>query len=174
MSQPSPPSDATIQACLLDLDAAMALRQAWRRDGLRLVLTNGCFDLLHPGHVRYLAAARRLGDRLLVALNDDGSTRGLKGPGRPVLPLADRAELLCALRSVDAVLPFGESTAVRLVQALAPDLYVKGGDYAASSRRPPEADAAEALGGEVRFLPFVDGRSTTAILARIRAGEPGR
>ena len=169
----SPQPDDSAGACLLDLEAALALRRRWRQAGLRVVLTNGCFDLLHPGHVRYLAAARHLGDRLLVALNDDGSTRGLKGPGRPILALADRAELLCALRSVDAVLPFGEDTAVTLVQALAPDIYVKGGDYDARGHRPPEADAAEALGGEVRFLPFLDGRSTTAILARIRAGDGG-
>ncbi len=159
-------------AGLLDLEAARALRRRWRAAGLRVVMTNGCFDLLHVGHLRYLRAARALGDRLLVALNDDASTRGLKGPGRPILPLAERAELLGALRCVDGLVAFGEPTAVALVRILAPDLYVKGGDYDAESRRPPEADAAEAAGGEVAFLPFVAGRSTSELIARIR--ESGR
>ncbi len=131
-------------------------------------MTNGCFDLLHSGHARYLAAARALGDRLVVALNDDASTRALKGPGRPILPLAERAELLCALRSVDAVVAFAAPTAVEIVRALRPDVYVKGGDYGTASNRPPEADAAEAVGARVAFLPFVEGRSTSAIIAHIR------
>lgn len=108
----------------------------WAAAGERVVLTNGCFDLLHVGHTRYLAAARALGDRLVVALNDDASTHRLKGPGRPILPLAERAELLCALRWVDAVVAFGAPTAVAIVTALRPDVYVKGGDYAAAGNRP--------------------------------------
>jgi len=137
-----------------------------------VVLTNGCFDLLHVGHTRYLAAARALGDRLVVALNDDASTHRLKGPGRPILPLAERAELLCALRWVDAVVAFGAPTAVAIVTALRPDVYVKGGDYAAAGNRPPEADAAEAVGARVAFVPFVAGQSTSGIVARIRAEAP--
>lgn len=156
-------------SCWLTLDALRARRDAWSESGERVVLTNGCFDLLHSGHVRYLAAARALGDRLVVALNDDLSTRDLKGPGRPILPLAERAELLCALRVVDAVVAFGAPTAVDIVRALRPDIYVKGGDYGPGAKRPPEADAAEAVGAQVAFLPFVEGRSTSAIIAQIHA-----
>lgn len=158
-------------ACAVDLADACRWRTRWADAGERVVLTNGCFDLLHVGHTRYLAAARALGDRLIVALNDDGSTHRLKGVGRPILPLAERAELLCALRWVDAVVPFGTPTAVALVTALRPDVYVKGGDYGAAGNRPPEADAAEAVGARVAFLPFVAGRSTSAIVARIREAD---
>lgn len=157
----------------LSLPTLLELRRAWAAAGERVVLTNGCFDLLHVGHLRYLVAARALGERLVVALNDDASTRALKGPGRPILPLAERAELLGALRCVDAVVAFEGGTAVALVEALQPEVYVKGGDYDAARRRPPEADAAEAAGARVVFLPFVAGRSTSALLARIRSGEAG-
>jgi len=166
--------DATVAAaCWLDLDALVARRAAWSAEGRRVVLTNGCFDLLHAGHVRYLSAARALGDRLVVALNDDASTRALKGPGRPILPLAERAELLCALRAVDAVVAFGGPTACEVVRATAPDVYVKGGDYGHLVNRPPEADAAERAGARVAFLPLVGGRSTSAVIARIRGADVG-
>lgn len=164
---PNPTVPPPHSACWLPLDALRALRDTWSEAGERVVLTNGCFDLLHSGHVRYLASARALGDRLVIALNDDLSTRGLKGPGRPILPLAERAELLCALRVVDAVVAFGAPTAVDIVRALRPDIYVKGGDYGPGANRPPEADAAEAVGARVAFLPFVEGRSTSAIIAHI-------
>jgi D-glycero-beta-D-manno-heptose 1-phosphate adenylyltransferase len=144
-----------------------AARRAWAADGLRVVLTNGCFDLLHVGHVRYLAAARALGDVLVVAVNDDASTRRRKGPRRPLVSLAERMELLAALRMVDAVVPFGEDTAVGVVRALLPDVYVKGGDYDGALARPPEADAAAACGAEVVFVPFEVGHSTSALAERI-------
>jgi rfaE bifunctional protein nucleotidyltransferase chain/domain len=166
-ASPKPADPPSSSACWLLLDALCTLRAAWSETGERVVLTNGCFDLLHSGHVRYLAAARALGDRLVVALNDDLSTQSLKGPGRPILPLAERAELLCALRVVDAVVAFGAPTAVEIVRALRPDIYVKGGDYGHGANRPPEADAAEAIGARVAFLPFVEGRSTSAIIAHI-------
>ncbi|MFN2115837.1 MAG: adenylyltransferase/cytidyltransferase family protein [Anaerolineae bacterium] len=156
--------------CAVDLAAAIDLRERWARDGERVVLTNGCFDLLHVGHTRYLARARALGDRLIVALNDDASARLLKGPGRPVVPAKERAELLCALRDVDAVVLFGEPTAEGVVADLAPDVYVKGGDYDDRANRPPEADVAEAAGGVVRFVPYVRGRSTSELIERIRRG----
>lgn len=165
----SPDSLAAPDAsCAGDLSTLRARRAAWRARGERVVLTNGCFDLLHAGHARYLAAARALGDRLVVALNDDASVRALKGAGRPVLPLAERAELLCALRAVDGVLPFAGRRADAVIDALRPDVWAKGGDYDLEDNRPPEADLALRLGVEVRFLPFVAGRSTSAILARIR------
>lgn len=155
-------------ACLCSLAEAGELCSAWRRDGLEVVLTNGCFDLLHVGHVRYLAAARALGDRLVVALNDDASTRALKGAGRPLAPQRERAEVLCALRAVDAVVVFGGPTASSVVRELRPAVYVKGGDYSAAGNRPPEADVAEQLGASVVFLPYVKGRSTSELIERIR------
>jgi rfaE bifunctional protein nucleotidyltransferase chain/domain len=151
---------------LVSLAEALARRAAWAEAGERVVLTNGCFDLLHAGHVRYLAAARARGDRLVVALNDDAGVRRLKGPGRPLMPLSDRAELLAALRSVDLVVAFGQDTAVDLVRALAPEVYAKGGDYGPGNW-PPEASAAAALGAEVAFLALAPGRSTTALARRL-------
>jgi D-glycero-beta-D-manno-heptose 1-phosphate adenylyltransferase len=161
-------SPGTETECTCSLPALLVLREAWRRQGRVVVLTNGCFDLLHAGHVGYLAAARALGDRLVVALNDDASTRALKGPGRPLVPQGDRATVLCALRAVDAVLTFGESTASGVVFALKPDVYVKGGDYDARGNRPPEADVAEACGARVVFVPLAPGYSTSALIERVR------
>lgn len=139
----------------------------WKAVGGRTVFTNGCFDLLHVGHLRYLQAARALGDRLVVGLNSDRSVRALKGPERPILPEAERAELLDALACVDAVVVFDEQTAERAIAAVKPDLYVKGGDYQAEAI--PETPLVRELGGEVRVLPFVEGRSTTSLIERIQA-----
>jgi rfaE bifunctional protein nucleotidyltransferase chain/domain len=161
-------SDGPLGCQLLTIADLSAQRVIWADLGLKVVATNGCFDLLHVGHVRYLAAARALGDVLVVGLNDDASTRALKGPERPIVPLADRAEVLCALRTVDAVVPFGDETAHKIVAAARPDVYVKGGDYEGAARRPPEADLAEAYGAEVVILPYVADRSTSATIARIR------
>lgn len=154
---------------VLSLQAAGKQRAGWQRSSWRVVFTNGCFDLLHVGHVRYLQAARQLGDLLVVALNDDESVRRLKGPGRPFVPLGDRAEVLCSLRAVDFVVPFGGSTAEEVVRSLRPDVYVKGGDYDSEGRRPPEVDVALDIGAEVEFLPLVVGRSTSSLVDRIRA-----
>jgi D-beta-D-heptose 7-phosphate kinase/D-beta-D-heptose 1-phosphate adenosyltransferase len=142
-----------------------------------LVFTNGCFDLLHPGHVEYLHEARALGDVLVVGLNTDDSVRRLKGPDRPFNDQASRATVLAGLASVDAVSLFDEDTPAELIQALEPDVLVKGGDYA-----PEEVVGARAVrqgGGEVRILPFRKGYSTTALVERIRRGvgregAPGR
>ncbi len=139
----------------------------WRRHGLRIVFTNGCFDLLHPGHIAYLSEAKALGDRLVIGLNDDASIHRLKGPSRPVNPLADRAAMLGALRMVDLVVPFSEDTPLELIQALRPDILVKGGDY-----RPETIVGAEEVrgwGGEVVVIPFLDGHSSTGLIARIRS-----
>lgn len=132
----------------------------------RLVMTNGCFDLLHPGHVAYLAEARALGDRLVVAVNDDASVRRLKGPDRPVNALGDRMAVLAGLASVDWVVPFSEDTPARLIEAVAPDVLVKGGDYRVEQIAGHESVLAR--GGEVRVLPFVSGHSTTATINRLR------
>jgi rfaE bifunctional protein nucleotidyltransferase chain/domain len=144
-------------------------REALRRDGKRLVMTNGVFDLLHAGHVCYLDGARRLGDALVVAVDSDESVRALaKGADRPIVPAADRAEVVAALRSVDAVVIFDGPTAVSVVAALQPDIYVKGGDYADGAKPLPEAETVRAYGGEVAFVPLLPGRSTSALLERIR------
>ncbi len=151
-----------------------ALRErvaALRSSGGRLVLTNGCFDLLHVGHVRYLQAARALGDFLAVGLNSDASVRTLKGAGRPLVPQDERAEVLAALACVDAVVVFDEPTAETLVAALRPEVYVKGSDYSVATL--PEAGVVEGYGGTVRLVPVLPGVSTTALVARIRGdGRP--
>ena len=138
-----------------------------RESGGCLVFTNGCFDLLHPGHVSYLRAARSLGDALVVGLNSDASVGRLKGPSRPIVPEKDRAVILAALKSVDAVVLFGEDTPVRLMRELKPANYVKGGDYRIDDL--PEAEVAAELGAEVRILPFELEYSTTALIERIRS-----
>jgi rfaE bifunctional protein nucleotidyltransferase chain/domain len=155
---------------LVSIAAAAAVRQALRSQGKTAVLTNGIFDLLHVGHVRYLQAARELGDALFVGLNSDASARGLKGQTRPLVPQAERAEMLCALASVDYVVIFEEQTAECLVRALQPDIYAKGGDYLAAQgegKHLPEAPVVESYGGRVVILPYSAGHSTSALVERI-------
>jgi len=155
---------------VVTLPELLALRHRWRAEGKTLVLTNGTFDVLHVGHLRYLQAARALGDILVVAVNSDASVRAYKGPGRPVVPQDERAELLAALRCVDYVIIFNELTATHLVEALQPEIYVKGGDYSVSTGKPlPEAEAVRAHGGEVRIIPYVEGHSATDIIARMKS-----
>jgi rfaE bifunctional protein nucleotidyltransferase chain/domain len=151
---------------LLTLGELALLRAQWRAEGMRLVLTNGTFDLLHIGHVRYLQAARELGDVLVVGINSDASVRGYKGPGRPVVPQDERAEIVGALRCVDYTTIFDEPTATHLVEALQPEVYAKGGDYAPGSKPLPEAPAVERYGGQVRIIPFVEGRSASELIRR--------
>jgi rfaE bifunctional protein nucleotidyltransferase chain/domain len=148
-----------------------------RASGLSVVLTNGCFDLLHVGHVRYLETAKSLGDVLIVGVNTDRSTRALKGPGRPIHGEQDRAEVVAALSSVDAVTLFDENTAIELVKRLRPDIYVKGGDYVsdpADLRYPPEGHEVVAQGGAVFIVDLIEGRSTTSTLERIEQQETGK
>ncbi len=143
---------------------------ALRRRGQRIVFTNGVFDLLHPGHVRYLRAARQLGDVLVVAINSDRSARRLnKGRGRPLVGEHDRAEVLAALEMVSYVTIFDEDTPYAIVQALQPDVLVKGGDWKPDAI--VGADIVRARGGRVRSLPYVRGYSTTGIIGRLRAPE---
>lgn len=130
----------------------------------RVVFTNGCFDILHAGHVRYLAQARALGDCLVLGLNSDASVRRLKGESRPVNAELDRAAVLSALRSVDFVVLFDEPTAEDLIEKVRPAVYAKGGDYTLETL--PEARIVERYGGEVAFIPLVAGKSTTNIIAR--------
>lgn len=151
------------------LEEARGLRERLERIGLKLVFTNGCFDLLHPGHVRYLVAAREMGDHLLVAVNSDQSVRKIKGPSRPVQPQSVRAEMLAALESVDSVVVFDEETPLRAIEALLPDVLVKGGDW--KEEDIVGADVVRARGGLVRSIPFEEGFSTTALIERIRTGH---
>ena len=144
-------------------------REALRARGRVLVVTNGCFDILHAGHVGYLESARSLGDALLVGLNGDDSVRQLKGPERPVVPEEDRARVLAGLGCVDAVCVFPEKRAVRFLSGARPDVYVKGGDYTLETIDQEERRAVESGGGRIVFMPFLPGRSTTSLLARIRS-----
>ena len=147
------------------LDELLALRAGWRAAGRTVVWTNGCFDVLHAGHLASLAAARRLGDVLVVGVNDDAAVRRLKGPGRPVVPEADRAALLAALRDVDYVVVFTEDTPEAVLSRLRPEVAAKGADYAGADGKPiPERALVEGYGGRVAFLPLLEGRSTSALL----------
>jgi D-beta-D-heptose 7-phosphate kinase/D-beta-D-heptose 1-phosphate adenosyltransferase len=148
--------------------AALAERMdLYRKQGRRILFTNGCFDILHRGHITYLNRAKTLGDVLVVAVNDDGSVQRLKGPTRPINPLEDRAQVLAALSCVDHIVPFSGDSPTDALRAVRPDVYVKGGDYTYDSL--PEAPLVEELGGEVRILPFMEDRSTTGMIDRIRA-----
>jgi D-beta-D-heptose 7-phosphate kinase/D-beta-D-heptose 1-phosphate adenosyltransferase len=140
-----------------------------RRAGKRIVLTNGCFDILHSGHISYLNAAKALGDLLVVGLNTDAGVRRLKGAGRPINTLDERAAVLAGLSAVDHIVAFDEDTAAELCAALRPHVFVKGGDY--TRERLPEAAVVEAQGGEVKILPYVRDRSTTSIIERVRAAR---
>ena len=160
---PSPPRDR-----ILSTTAELA---AWRdeldAEGKKLVFTSGCFDLVHPGHTRYLQQARDLGDALVIALNSDASVRELKGPSRPINDQTDRAEVLRALRSVDAVVVFHEQRTTRLIQAIRPHIFSKGGDYTEDSINPEELAALRSVGAAIRILPIVEGKSTTSTLKRM-------
>ncbi len=155
---------------VVTLEEARALREKAGSEGKRVVFTNGCFDLLHVGHVRYLQEASRQGDVLIVGLNDDRSTRRIKGKGRPYVSEEDRAEILAALQCVDYVVLFGERTAERLARLLEPDVYVKGGNYRLEEL--PEARVVAEYGGTVYLTPFVPERSTTKLVSTIVAGRP--
>jgi rfaE bifunctional protein nucleotidyltransferase chain/domain len=141
-------------------------RERLRREGKRLVFTNGCFDLLHPGHVSYLSQARALGDALVVALNSDRSVRSIKGEGRPILNQRERAEVIAALEAVDYVTIFDEETPREVIAAVLPDVLVKGGDWALDEI--VGRDEVEAAGGKVLSLPYIEGSSTTDIIERIK------
>ena len=163
------------------LDELAQLRQLWRDQAMKIVFTNGIFDLLHIGHLQYLEAARQRGDLLIVGLNSDSSARRLKGPKRPLIPQAERAALLLGLRPVDYVTIFDDLTAEWLVAALQPDLYVKGGDYSLSesaspsgasdgsqpTKALPEARIVQSYGGQVELITYLPGHSTTELIERI-------
>jgi rfaE bifunctional protein nucleotidyltransferase chain/domain len=152
---------------ILTSEQLPAWREALRAQGRKLAVTNGCFDLLHRGHVTYLEAARNEGDALLVGLNADASVRAIKGPQRPVNSEDDRAAVIAALASVDGVCVFSDPTALRFLETVQPDIYVKGGDYTIDTINQDERRLVEKLGGKVVVLAGVPGRSTTALLEKI-------
>ena len=141
----------------------------WRRAGDNVILANGCFDLLHVGHVRYLRAAKELGGRLVVAINSDHSVRGLKGEGRPLMPAEERAEILASLADVDAVVIFDEPDVRTLIREIHPDVQAKGTDYTADSV--PERDAMLACGGRVEIVGDPKDHSATELIARMRTTQ---
>jgi len=158
-----------VHSAILIIEEAILRFGCEKCNGRRVVFINGCFDLLHPGHVRALELARELGDVLIVGLNSDASVRQLKGPGRPVIPELERAEILAALESVDAVVIFKEPTPREVISRLLPDVLVKGSDW--SGDQIVGREEVEAAGGRVVSVPLVPGYSTTAILQRIRQGS---
>jgi rfaE bifunctional protein nucleotidyltransferase chain/domain len=162
LKQASDPRDR-----ILPLAELVPRIRAARAAGRRVVLTNGCFDLLHVGHVRYLYSAAAEGDLLVVAVNSDAGVRGLKGPGRPIQPELERAELLAALEPVDYVTLFDEPTVVEVIRALKPDVHCKGTDYTVESV--PERGVVESVGGEVRIVGDNTDHATTDLVSRIRA-----
>lgn len=154
-----------------DVAALLARLEPLRRAGRRIVLTNGCFDILHSGHIGYLSAAKALGDVLVVGLNTDAGVRRLKGAARPINTLEERAAVLAGLSAVDHVVAFDEDTAVELCAAVRPHVFAKGGDY--TRDRLPEAAVVEAQGGQVRLLPYLRDRSTSSVIERVRAARDG-
>ena len=152
---------------ILTVDELVRVADDLRAVGKRLVVTNGCFDLLHAGHVRYLSAARELGDALAVAVNGDASVRTLKGEGRPLNSEHDRAELVAALRSVDYVAVFPEVRASHLLERVRPAVYVKGGDYKPETLNSEERAVLNKIGAEIRIIPFQPGYSTSGLIERM-------
>lgn len=152
---------------IIEWHALPGWREAIRKSGKKLVVTNGCFDILHLGHVTYLENARNFGDLLLLGVNGDAGVRELKGPTRPVNSEFDRAAVLAALESVGAVCIFSEKTATRFLTAARPDIYVKGGDYTLDTLNQDERHAVESAGGKIVLVPFVPGKSTTSLLEKI-------
>ena len=152
---------------IIPWDKLPAWRAVWRARGKKLVVTNGCFDILHLGHVIYLENARNSGEALLIGLNGDDSVRQLKGPDRPVNGEQDRAGVLAALGCVDGVCIFPEKTATHFLAQAQPDVYVKGGDYTLETLNPDERRTVEQAGGKIIIVPIVPGKSTTALLKKI-------
>jgi len=152
---------------IIEWDRLAEWRSAMRASGKKLVVTNGCFDILHLGHITYLESARNMGDALLIGVNGDAAVSGLKGPGRPVNSEYDRAAVLAALQSVDGACIFTDVRATRFLAAAQPDVYVKGGDYTLETLDQNERRAVESAGGRIVLVPFVPGKSTTGLLEKI-------
>ena len=162
-----PPDVADFSGAILSADDAVAWREAQRAAGRRVVFTNGCFDIVHAGHIGYLAWARAQGDALVLGLNGDASVRALKGPQRPYVPFDDRALVLAGLRSVDVVVGFSETTPEALLERIRPDIHVKSAQYRIDDL--PERYVVERHGGRIVLAPHAAGKSTTDLVARVRA-----
>jgi len=156
-----------LESKIITLEQLPAWRSSLRDQGRRLVVTNGCFDILHVGHIRYLNSARAEGDLLLIGLNGDRSVQQLKGPERPINPEQDRALLLAALACVDAVCVFPEKRATRFLGLAAPDVYVKGGDYTLETLDTDEREAVQSADGQIVFIPFVASKSSSLLIDKI-------
>lgn len=157
---------------LLTLEQAIELRESLRAAGQTMVMTNGCFDLLHVGHISYLQEAKKLGDKLWVLINSDASVRELKGPTRPIESEAERAYCLAALSCIDTIVVFNSPRIVEEIKLLKPDIYTKAGDYTIDTLHAGERAAFEAVGTEIKFLPFLEGFSTTKMIEKIhKAGS---
>ena len=154
---------------ILTREEASELVKEFKKKDKKVVFTNGCFDILHVGHLRYLNEARECGDVLIIGVNSDDSVRRLKGPTRPINDQDDRAELLCGLKAVDYAVIFTEDTPVEIIEALKPSIHVKGGDYKKEDL--PETVAVERNGGEVRILQLVDGKSTSNVVKKIAGNQ---
>ena len=150
------------------LDELMRIRSEMQKNHLKLVWTNGCYDILHAGHVTYLQRARAAGDALVVGLNSDTSIKKVKGPGRPIIPQDQRAVVLAALECVNYIIIFTEPSPVKIIAELRPDIYAKGGDYTVDTVNQPERRLVESYGGRILLIPGVDGMSTTEIIRRIQ------
>ena len=159
----------TPESKIMTLARAQTWREQLRQSGRKLVVTNGCFDILHRGHVSYLTRSREQGDVLLVAVNSDASVTALKGPGRPVNSEQNRAYLLAGLEAVDAVVIFDSLRAAPVLEAVQPDIYVKGGDISLATLPKEERDVLQAQGVRIVFLPFIEGFSTTGVIQKVRA-----
>jgi len=153
---------------IMNLSQAKAWRDKLKKKNIKLVVTNGCFDILHRGHAEYLMQARAMGDAMLVLINSDRSVRELKGANRPLIDEYNRAYMLCALESVDAVLMFDTQRCDSMFIELCPDVYVKGGDYTLETINPQERDALQSVNTDIRFLPFIKGFSTTDLVEKIK------
>jgi rfaE bifunctional protein nucleotidyltransferase chain/domain len=167
----SPRFRATTEKIVSLKEAAQRVA-AWRAEGKQIAYTNGCFDLLHAGHVRTLEAARGFADALIVGMNSDASARRLKGPGRPIVPEGERATMLAALTAVDLVVVFGEDTSMAVLEILRPEVWVKGGDYDPATVNQEEKAFIESYGGRVALAGHVTGLSTTRLVARIQDLTP--
>jgi rfaE bifunctional protein nucleotidyltransferase chain/domain len=163
----------SLDSKIVGWEALLAWRECQRGLGKTVVWTNGCFDLLHVGHIRNLQAARQLGDVLVVGLNDDQSVTCLKGPRRPIIPATERAEILAALACIDRIILFGEATPEAALARLKPDIHCKGADYAPPHGKPiPEAKVVASYGGRIEFLPLVPAHSTSELVRRLRESSP--
>ena len=157
------------KSLIMTLEQAVKWRQELRTVGLKLVVTNGCFDILHRGHAEYLYRSKASGDAQLVLINSDASVRALKGPSRPIIDEYNRAYMLAALESVDAVVIFSNPQCTAEFRQLQPDVYVKGGDYTLDTLNQEEKAALQEAGAEIRFIKFIDGFSTTGVIRKIQS-----